>query len=135
MGLFRPARTISTPSGAYWEIFVSKTALPAWREGQRGEWEPAVDERINLFTLPFAVGGVIWSLMRFAALLLLSFVKGRRSRAVRIEAVNPWPVREVYLWSTTDMLADGVLEEIVAGLREDRFVQPTGAVYSGLQSG
>ena len=140
MGLFRPARTVSGPSGAYWQVYVSKTALPSWREGNGGNWEPTGDGRVDMLALPFAVLGVLWSsilwpLARFAALVPLAVVRGRRSRAVRIEAVNEFPVREVYLWTTTDLRAEDVLDEIVAGLRSGTFVQPAGAVYSGLQSG
>lgn len=140
MGLFRPARTVSGPSGAYWQVYVSKTALPAWREGNGGSWEPSGNEPADLLALPVAVVGVVWSsivwpLARFAAQLPLAVVRGRRSRAVRIEAVNEFPVREVYLWTTTDLLADDVLDQVVAGLRAGAFVQPAGAVYSGLQSG
>ena len=39
MGLFRPARTATGPRGEYWELYVSKTALPAWREGKAGSFE------------------------------------------------------------------------------------------------
>jgi hypothetical protein len=61
----------------------------------------------------------------------VSFVRGRRSRAVRIEAVSGFPHREVFLWTTTDDGLERVLDEIVAGLDVGKFAQPEGAVYSG----
>jgi hypothetical protein len=82
------------------------------------------------------IAGALWGmlvapLLRFVVLLPVSFVRGRRSRAVRVEAVSGFPQREVYLWTTTDDCVAGVLDEIAAGLAAGRFVQPEGAVYSG----
>ena len=74
-------------------------------------------------------------MFRFAALLPFAVVKGRRSRAVRIEAVNEFSRREVLLWTTTDGLVEGVLDEIVEGLAAGKVVQPVGAVYSGATGG
>jgi hypothetical protein len=54
---------------------------------------------------------------------------------VRIEAVNPFPRREVLLWTTTDGQVERVLDEIVAGLGEGKVVRPVGAVYSGAEAG
>jgi hypothetical protein len=136
MGSFRPSRTVTGPAGDYWELYVSKTALPRWREGAGGDWQASGDGRFDLLTLPLALPGIIWSvvlspLLRFLVLLPVAVVRGRRSRAVRVEAVNNFPVREVYLWTTTTDLVDNVLEEIATGLKVGRFVQPAGAVYSG----
>ena len=137
MGLFRPARTVTGPHGEYWELYVSKTALPAWREGKAGSFEDgsAYGGRADLLELPFVVVSAVWGmliapLLRFLALLPVSFVRGRRSRAVRIEAVSTFP-REVFLWTTTDDGVERVLDEISAGLASGKFVQPLGAVYSG----
>jgi hypothetical protein len=140
MGIFRPARTVSTPSGQYFELYASKLILPPWREGEGGDWEPSGDARFDLLTLPLAILGVLWSilvapLLRFLALLPFALVKRRRTHAVRIEAINDFPKREVYRWTTTDLLVDDVLDEIVAGLRSGKFVQPEGSVYDGEQSG
>ena len=139
MGLFRPARTATGPDG-YWEIYVSKTALPAWIEGRGGDRDFTNDQPFDLLTLPFTLLGVLWSilvrpLLRFLVFLPVAVVRGRRSRAVRIEAVNAFPEREVLLWTTTDGQLDGVLDEIVAGLVAGKVVQPAGAVYSGRERG
>ena len=135
MSLFRPARKVSCPNGDYWELYVSKTALPTWREtgGSMGSFG---DPRGDLIMLPFTVIGAIWGmliapLLRFVVLLPVAVVRGRRSRAVRIEAVRTYPDREVLLWTTTDGSVAGVLDEIAAGLVAGKIVQPEGAVYSG----
>jgi hypothetical protein len=60
-------------------------------------------------------------------------VKGRRSHAVRIEAVNPFPRRQVLLWTTTDVHKDRVLDEIAAGLAQGKVVHPAGSVYAGME--
>ena len=136
MGLFRPARTVTGPRGDYWELYVSKTALPAWREGKPGASEHGFDDRSDLLALPFMLVSAVWGmliepLLRFVVLLPVAVVRGRRSRAVRIEAVSGFPQREVFLWTTTDGRVDVVLDEIAAGLAAGKFVQPEGAVYSG----
>ncbi len=139
VSLFRPARTVTGPSGDYWELYVSKTALPAWREGDAGDSGDS-ETYFDLLELPFAIVSAIWSgilvpMFRFVALLPFAVVKGRRSRAVRIEAVNEFPRREVLLWTTTDGLVEGVLDEIVEGLAAGKVVRPVGAVYSGAKGG
>jgi hypothetical protein len=138
--LFRPVRTVTSPSGDYWEIYVSKTALPPWREARGGNFDSGGDPRLFLIELPFAILGALWSLLvvplfRFLTLLPIAVVRGRRSRAVRIEAVNNYPVREVLLWTTTDGFLDGVLEEIAGGLASGKVVQPSAAVFSGRERG
>jgi hypothetical protein len=140
MGLFRPARTVTGPHGEYWELYVSKTALPAWREREPGGLEYGTgDARSDLLELPLMLVSALWGmliapLLRFVVLLPFAFVRGRRSRAVRIEAVNGFPQREVYLWTTTDDGVERVLDEIVAGLAAGKFAQPEGAVYSGRET-
>ncbi|HUJ56642.1 MAG TPA: hypothetical protein VLW49_11715 [Gaiellaceae bacterium] len=137
MSLFRPARTVTTPSGEYWELYVSKTVLPEWREGRPGSHEADTwPVAAGLLELPLALVEAIWSglvrpLLRVAVLLPGAWLSGRRSRAIRIEALRPYPSRRVLLWTTTEGQVDGVLEEIAAGLAEGRVVQPVGAVYSG----
>jgi hypothetical protein len=138
VGLFRAARTVTSPSGDYWELYVSKTALPAWREGSGG-FEPGVEAvipEVGLVELPLMILGFMWSsilvpLMRMVVLLPIAVVKGRRSHAVRIEAVNTFPRRQVLLWTTTDVHRDRVLDEIAVGLAQGKVVCPSGAVYSG----
>jgi hypothetical protein len=140
MGLFRPARTVTGPHGEYWELYVSKTALPAWREGKANGIEDGLgDPRGDLLALPLMLASAVWGLLiapllRFLVLLPISVVRGRRSRAVRIEAVSGFPHPEVFLWTTTDDGVERVLDEVAAGLAAGKFVQPEGAVYSGRES-
>ncbi len=143
MGLFRPARTVTGPSGDYWELYVSKTALPAWKQGRYGDHEFSgcgPFGNLGPIELPFALASFLWSsillpLLRFVVVLPVAVLRGRRSRAIRIEAVCPFPAREVLLWTTTEGQVESVLDEIVAGLAEGKVVQPVGAVYSGAETG
>ena len=138
MSLFRPARKVTTPTGDYWELYVSKTRLPSLDGGRAGTHEDG-DAFAPVF-LPFALvlglleaiwWGILVPLARLVALLPVAWLRGRRSRAVRIEALNPYSGGEVLLWTTTEGQVDGVLDEIAAGLAEGKIVQPAGAVYSG----
>jgi hypothetical protein len=141
MGLFRAARTVTSPDGDYWELYVSKTALPAWKVGDSDD---AVDlstygsGAMDLLDLPVMLVMFFWSsllrpLLRVCFLLPIAVVRGRRSRAVRIEAVKTFPQRQVLLWTTTDIHRARVLDEIAAGLAQGKIAQPDGAVYSGAQ--
>jgi hypothetical protein len=136
VSLFRAAASVTSPSGDYWELYVSKTALPAWRESNDDDAFDATD--LGVVAIPLMLLSALWAnlllpLMRALVLLPVAVVRGRRSRAVRIEAVKTWPHREVLLWTTTDGNRQRVLDEIVAGLAEGKVVQPEGAVYSGAE--
>jgi len=140
MGLFRPAATVTSPSGDYWELYVSKTALPAWtgNDGDDIGMGGLETTDAGFFELPFMLLAFVWAniivpLARVVVLLPLAVVRGRRSHAVRIEAVKTFPQREVLLWTTTDAHRQRVLEEIVGGLGQGKVVQPAGAVYSGAE--
>jgi len=131
MGLLRPARRVSTPNGDYWELYVSKTALPVWRGSDSDDM--SID---GLPDIPIAIAATVWAnvvvpLGRVLALLPLAFVRGHRSRAVRIEAVKTFPQRQVILWTTTEAHLPRVLDEIAAGLAQDTLARPDGCVYSG----
>ena len=137
MGLLRPARTVTTSSGDYWELYVSRTALPEWR--QEDGLQPGMEftyGTVGFIELPLMVLSFLWSsillpLGRFVVLLPISIVRGRRSHAVRIEALSTYPKRQVLLWTTTDVHKDRVLDEIAAGLAQGKIVRPSGAVYAG----
>ena len=140
MGLFRPATTVTSPSGDFWELYVSKTALPAWKGTDADDINPAGMNatEFGLLELPVMVLATIWAnlivpLARIAVLLPLAVARGHRSRAVRIEAVTMYPQRQVLLWTTTDAYRQQVLDEIVAGLAQGKVVQPAYAVYSGAE--
>lgn len=141
MGLFRPATTVTSPSGDYWELYVSKTALPAWQGTNADDIDPGgmnVGADLGLLELPLMLLAFLWAqllvpLARLVVLLPVAVVRGRRSRAVRIEAVTTYPQRQVLLWTTTEAYWRNVLDEIVAGLAEGKVVQPENAVYSGAE--
>jgi hypothetical protein len=134
MGLFRPARKVTTPNGDYWELYVSKTALPAWK----GSDADALGWDGDLVELPLTMLTALWAnlilpLARVVFLLPMAVVRGRRSRAVRIEAVQTFPQRQVLLWTTTDVHRERVLDEIAAGLSQGKIARPAGCVYSGIE--
>lgn len=141
MSLFRASTTVTSPSGDYWELYVSKVALPRWRGTDGDDVDPGgllSSTDAVLFEIPLMIVAFLWAnvlvpLARVAVLLPAAVVRGRRSRAVRIEAVKTFPHREVLLWTTTDESRQRVLDEIVAGLEQGRVVQPRGAVYSGAE--
>ena len=124
---------MTSPDGDYWELYVSKTALPPWK-GR------AIDDDFGwdgtLLGLPTALAAAVWSslvlpLGRVVMLLPPALVRGRRSRAVRIEAVKDFPRREVLLWTTTDGNLPRVLDEVAAGLSQGKIARPAGSVYTG----
>lgn len=132
---------MTSPSGDYWELYVSKTAMPAWRGSDADD---AVDVagygygQLDLLGLPLMIVMFVWAnilvpIARMLVLLPLAVVRGHRSRAVRIEAVKTFPHREVLLWTTTDAHRARVLDEIATGLAQGRVVQPDGAVYTGAE--
>jgi len=140
MSLFRAAKRVTGPSGEYWELYVSKTALPAWSGSDADDLGlgglGATD--VGLFAIPLMLLSALWAnlllpLLRALVLLPVAVARGRRSRAVRIEAVRTFPRREVLLWTTTDGSRQRVLDEIAAGLDRGKVVQPEGAVYSGAE--
>lgn len=135
MSLFRPARKVSCPNGDYWELYASKTTLPSWRKAGihvRRSGDPILDIPIVVFSVLWAV--LVEPLLMLFVLWPLSVIRGRRSRAIRVEAVRTFPEREVLLWTTTDGSVEGVLDEIAAGLAAGKVVQPEGAVYSGRET-
>ena len=131
MGLFRPARRVRSPDGTEWELYVSKTALPPWREAGVTDFDPDLRASFVIGIFDAIWGSLVYPLLRFAALFPVAVVRGRHSRAVRIEAVTWFPEKEVRLWTTTDAQVRGVLDEIAAGLAEGKFVEPLGSVYAG----
>lgn len=128
---------MTSPTGDYWELYVSKTALPAWRGGDSDlSYFETGTVQGDLLQLPVILASILWTtvvmpLTRALVLLPVSMVRGRRSRAVRIEAVKNYPNHQVLLWTTTDAHLPRVLDEIVAGLARDAIPEPSGAVYSG----
>jgi hypothetical protein len=139
MGLLRPARRVTSPSGDEWEIYVSKTKLPAWRGSDADD---AFDlsgygsAQFDVLELPIMVIAFVWAnilvpLTRMLVLMPLAVVRGHRSRAVRVEAVTTFPHRQVVLWTTTDVHVARVVDEVAAGLAAGTFAKPEGAFFHG----
>ena len=140
---FRPARQVTDPQGQEWELYVSRVAPPAWKEGGYNslvDSPPILPGPLILLDLPLAFLGFLWSsilmpFLRFVLLTPFAVVKGRRSHSARIEAMCFYPEPETRTWTTTPDQVESVLDEIVLGLQEGKIVQPTGAVYSGSHEG
>jgi len=140
---FQPNRKVTDPSGHEWQLFISRVALPEWKEGE-GQFDTWVDggpaTRLDgplfLLELPiafadFVVTSIVVPFLRMLLLTPFAIVKGRRSHAARIEAICFFPSPETRTWTTTLDQADSVLNQIALGLEEGKIVQPIGAVYSG----
>jgi hypothetical protein len=126
---------VTSPSGEDWELYVSKTALPAWRTGDSDGMETGGGGPWSILELPVAIIVAVWNLIvplaRVLVLLPVAVIRGRRSHAVRVEAMTSFPRQQVLLWTTTDVHVARVLDEIAAGLANGKIVQPDGAVYTG----
>ena len=140
MGTLRPKRIVTVPTGT-WELYASRTVLPKWQEGRLFDPEDSgsgfgqdLGGQVVTGVAGFFLDSILLPLARFFVQLPMAFVRGRRSIAVRIEAVNPFPEREVLLWVTTTDAAARVLDEIAVGLADGKVVQPVGAVYSGAET-
>jgi hypothetical protein len=143
---FRAVRKVTDPAGTEWELYVSRYVLPEWRQGDYNSW---VDEGpietpqfapLMLMQVPFMLLGFLWSavispLLRFVFLFPYAFVKGRRSRTARIEAICFGVEPETRVWTTTLDQLDSVLDTVALGLEEGRVAQPRGAVYTGSRRG
>lgn len=144
MGWFRPACVVRDPLGQEWELYVSRFVPPGWKQGGGGmDGSLIVAPRVGVLyaaAIPLALLGFIWAcvllpLIRFFILLPVAVVRGRRSQAVRIEAICFYPDREIRLWTTTRDQASSVVAQVAAGLEQGKVVKPLGAVYSGSRLG
>ena len=85
---FHPVRKVTDPSGYEWELYVSRGALPACKDGYNSWLDEASpgDGPSVLLQIPFAIAGFLWSsvlspMLRFVVLLPFAMIKGRRSGA------------------------------------------------------
>lgn len=134
---FRPSRKVVDPQGQEWELYVSRFAVPAWKEGEYNDPDMLGTGGVGtLIEIPFALVGFLWSsilvpLLRFVFVMPFAVIKGRRSKSAWIEAMCFYPEPETRTWTTTTDQVESVLDEIVRGLQEGKVVQPKGAVYEG----
>jgi hypothetical protein len=134
---FGAARKLKDPRGVYWGLYVTRTAMPPDPNlpGMYARNTKILDDPLELGWLV----GIPLALIQFVLRVTLkplvlfgfSYAKGRRSGAIRIEAVTLYGPRETKYWTTTPDQVKSVLNEIANGLEAGTVVQPTGAVYLG----
>jgi len=130
---------VTDPSGQEWELYVSRVALPEWKDGAYDSWNddpmpfegPAFILEIPLMLVGFVWSSILVPLLRLIFLTPFAVVRGRRSHAARIDAICFFPSQETRTWTTTLDQVDSVLNQIALGIEEGKVVQPIGAVYSG----
>lgn len=138
MSLFWAKRKVRDPRGEWWELYVTRTAMPhdPNAPGAYSRNTKLMDDPLGfgwLLGIPLAIIQFVGSSIVMPVLgLLFSYGRGRRTGAVRIEAVSYFgPHRETKYWTTTRDQLESVVDEIAAGLEAGKVVQPTGAVYVG----
>jgi hypothetical protein len=133
----RAKRKVRDPRGEWWGLYVTRTAMPRDPNlpGPYARNTKLLDDPLEMGLLAGSIVAVIKFLGRVTLkpLLRTSFLyaKGRRSGAVRIEAVALYGPRQTKYWTTTPDQVDSVLNEIAEGLEAGKTVQPAGAVYAG----
>jgi hypothetical protein len=142
MGLFRPTRKVTDPSGREWEIYVLRYKQPAWDPQDYDSFSDDVPFgpfllADLLFGLPrFLYHHVLVPIWRFLVDLAFAVGRGRRTRTVWIEAIS-WdvmPHRESILWTTTRDHVARVVDQIAAGLEAGEVVRPLGGTFAGRSS-
>ena len=132
MKLFRPRKVVNDPSGTEWEIYVTKASASS------DPWLPNIYSRNTrifdddpqpglLALLALVIGSSLVGLSR----LFCSYMRGRRSSHVRVEALTIYPRQEARYWTTTTSQLESVISEIASGLEQGRIAQPNGAEYLG----
>lgn len=129
MGLLRPSRRVTSQSGDEWEIYVSKTALPAWRGSDSDDMSIE-----GLPDIPIAIVAALWANVIVPLHASSCSCRSPPCAAValaRCASVTSFPHRQVLLWTTTDVHLARVVDEIAAGLARGTVARPEGAYYSG----
>ncbi len=139
---FQPRRKVTDPSGQEWELYISRVALPEWKDGEYNSWgedpmpfaSPAILLELPIMLISFLWSSILAPLLRVVFLTPFAVVRGRRSHAAQIQAICFFPSRETRTWTTTLDQVDSIIDEIALGIEAGKVVQPVGAVYSGSQS-
>src|SRR5579871_6417958 len=132
----RAKRKVIDPSGDWWGLYVTRTAMP------HDPNDPGIYSRnLKILDDPLDLGffGLPIALLQFLGRVtvkpligfLFSYAKGRRSGGIRVEAVSLYGARQTRYWTTTPEQVDSVLQEIATGLEQGHVVQPKGAAYLG----
>jgi len=134
---FKPVCTVTDPGGRQWELYLTKTVVPEWREGGYNSLLDDPEPMLGILNIPLMLIGFAWSsilspVLRFLFLYPFALVKGRRSRAARIEAIcfSAGEGTLTHTWTTTADQAESVLHTVALALEEGRIAQPVGAVYT-----
>ncbi len=137
MGFLRPQRKVLDPEGAEWELYVSRMVLPVWRPSDH-EVGPVAQSTIFGLLLEWCfaiVGAIVVPFVRLLAALPGAWLRGRRSRVYRIEAITWFPRRQTQTWTTSAEDLEEALIAISAGIRRGRPAQPSCAVFLGARAG
>jgi hypothetical protein len=133
---FQPVRTVTDPNGRQWELYLTKTVVPEWSEGGYNSLVDDPQPLLGILSLPLMLLGFLWSsilspLLRFVLLYPYALLKGRRSRAARVEAIcysySAGTMR--HTWTTTADQAGSVLATVAIALEDGKIAAPVGAVY------
>jgi hypothetical protein len=137
MGFLRPQRKVLDPDGAEWELYVSRMVLPTWRPSDHevGPLGQSTIFGLLLEGLYAIVGAILVPVARLLAALPGAWLRGRRSREYRIEAITWFPHRQSQIWTTSAEDLDEALIAISAGIRRGRPAQPACAVFRGARAG
>jgi hypothetical protein len=133
MGVFRPARKVTDRNGRQWEIYVSRSEIPAWRPDDTNYdtstlWHPL---EVLLSPLLFLLYQIIIPVGRVLLELPGAVFRGRRSGVRIVEAITFWPAKEIYTWTTTGDHVQRVVDQIAAGLEQGDLARPLGATFRG----
>jgi hypothetical protein len=137
VGFLRPRRRVLDPSGAEWELYVSRMVLPVWRPS---DYEVGPVAQSTIFGVLIEgcmaiVGAILVPLVRLLAALPGAWLRGRRSHEYRIEAITWFPHRQTQTWTTSAEHLEETLIAVSAGIRRGRPAQPACAVFLGARAG
>jgi hypothetical protein len=133
--VFGPKVTIEAPDGATWEVYVSRFRGPRWRawgyddppyagSGASGVW-------VVISAVLFFVHDILLPAITYVVSLPAALVRSRRSSTWVVEAVCWWPHEQRFQWWVDARDRARVTDEVVTGIAEGRWAQPSGAVFRG----
>lgn len=131
-------RVVVAPDGTEWKIYVGRFRSPRWQPSDYEGSPGAVGGSVSLvFAAVDVVLSVIYDLLvpllRLVVKAPFTLMRSSRSPRRTIEALSIWPHEERYVWATEATEVDRVVDEIAAGLRRGKFLQPAGTEFLGPQ--
>lgn len=136
----RPETTVTAPDGATWEVYVDRPTGVRWQPSDYDVPDPYFDSKgglvVAVIAIPlFVVNCIVVPAVRYLLSLPAGVVRSRRSTTWVVEAVCWWPHEQRFRWSVETSQRDRVTAEIVKGIGQGRWAQPTGAVFHGQVTG